>query len=202
MSLKSGYLTTIYKIITNQTQKAMNKIKKSFSFIAYLLLISSLFIFSNCSDSDEDGGGQSLMVGTWATSSVEMELSIDGVPLVEYLVDNAGLTQSEAESLVESFTIALEQEIGNFEIDLKDDFTYVANFEDGLETGKWAYDPSSGFLTINPDDPDEDLQMIKVKTLTASGMIIEQSEIIEEDVDCDGTPEVIDVAIEMIFLKS
>ena len=179
----------------------MNIIRKPFSFIASLLLVFSLLVFNSCSDDDDSGGSQLLIIGTWVTEAVDFELSIDGVPVVDYLVNNAGMTQEEAEALVEEFTLLLEEEIGNFEIELKEDNTYVANFEDGVETGRWAYDASSDFLTINPDDPDEDLQMIKVKALTASGLIIEQAETIEEDLDQDGTPEVIDVAIEMIFIR-
>jgi hypothetical protein len=180
----------------------MNKIRKPFSFIASLLLIFSFLLFNSCSDDDDSGGSQLLIIGVWATEVVDFELSIDEVPLVEYLINDVGMPESEAELLAEAFTLLLEEEIGNFEIELKEDNTYVANFEDGIDTGKWAYDAGSGFLTINPDDPDEDLQMIKVKSLTASGLIIEQSETIEEDVDDDGTPEVIDVAIEMIFIRS
>lgn len=179
----------------------MDRFKKSLTFLSSLFIVFSLLLFANCSSDSEGENADAQFVGTWNLTSVSVELSIDGKSLVQYLIDNGEMTQGEAELLEDFFKSFLEAELSDGQIELKSDHTYVADFGDDPDTGKWSYDASSKYLTIDSDDPGEDTQMIMVKSITSSTLIIEQKEIVEEDIDDDGTSEEIDAAIEMTFSK-
>ena len=180
----------------------MNYLKKSFSFFITIFLIGSILLFSNCNnDDDGDENANSNFVGTWTVSSVEAELSINGKSLTQYLIDG-GATADEAALVEEFFNSFLEDEMGEGEIQLKADNTYIADFGSDPDTGTWSYNASTGYLTIDPSDPNEDNSEIKVVSITSTTLIIEQSETMEEDVDDDGIDEEIDIRIEQTFTKS
>ena len=181
----------------------MNRFKKFLAFFAPILLFSSLFLFNNCSsDGDEGDNENNKFIGTWTMSSIDVELKAGGIPLIQYLVNNGDLTEAEAELIEAIFKSALEDELGEGEIELISNNTYVADFGDEPDTGSWSYDSSTGYLTIDSDDPNEDTQMIMVKSITSSTLIIEQSETFEEDVNDDGTIDEVESSIEMTFTKS
>lgn len=167
------------------------------------LFVFSLLLFNNCSsDGDEGDTENNKFIGTWTTSSIEVELLAGGIPFIQYLIDNGDLTEAEAELIEAFFKSSLEDELGEGEIELKSNNTYVADFGDEPDTGSWSYDSSTGYLTIDSDDPDEDVQMIMVKSITSSTLIIEQSETFEEDINNDGTIDEVEASIEMTFTKS
>ena len=181
----------------------MNRFRRLLTQLISIPILFSLFLFIHCSSDDgENENEETKFVGTWVIASVDAELTIDGKPLLQILIDEFELTEDEAEILEDFFKKSLEDEIGDGEIELKSDNTYVADFGDDPDTGKWSYNSSTGYLTIDSDDPDEDTQMIKVSSITSNTIILEQEETFDEDLDDDGTDEEIDAKIEMTLAKS
>ena len=178
----------------------MNRFKQSNAFLVILSTIFSLLLFSHCSDDNDVEGENAKLVGTWILSSVDAEFMIDGKTMLDYLVDEGELTEIEAELIEVYLKALLEDELDDGEIIIKSDHTYVVDFGDGIETGTWSYDSSTKYLSINPDDIDEDPVMIMVKSITSTTLTIEQSETIEEEIE-EGIPIEIEATIEMVFTK-
>lgn len=179
----------------------MNRLKKSLTYLFSTLIFFSLLLFSHCSSDGDSENEDAKLVGTWTLSAVEAVFMVDGKPLLEYLVDEGQLTEAEAEIIEALFEDLITEDLDDGEITLKSDNTYIADFGDDTETGKWSYDESTKILTIDPDDPTEDTQEITVKSISSSTLVIEQSETIEEEID-EGMIVEIDATIEMTFTKS
>lgn len=179
----------------------MNRLKQSLTYLLSSLIIFSLLLFSHCSSDGDSENEDAKLVGTWILSAVEADFMIDGKPMLDYLVDEGQLTEAEAELIEALFQDLITEDLDEGEITLKSDNTYMADFGDGAETGKWSYDESTKILTIDPDDPGEDTQEITVKSISSSTLVIEQSETIEEEID-EGMIVEIDATIEMTFSKS
>jgi hypothetical protein len=180
----------------------MNQLKKVLTYSTSFLFLFSLLLFSNCSKDGNDENPNADLIGTWKTSTINVDLMIDGKTLSQFLIDG-GASEAEAALIEDYFTTILETEVGDGEIQLKSDNTYIADFgSDSPDTGKWSYNASTKILTIDSDDPLEDNQEIKVKSISSSTLIIEQNEVVEEDLDDDGIDEQIDTTIEMTFTKS
>lgn len=181
----------------------MNRFRKPLVFSVSLLIIFSLLLFNNCSnDGDEVDNENNKFIGTWTTSSIEVELIAGGIPFMQYLLNNGDLTEAESELIEAFYKLPLEDDLGDGEIEFKSNNTYAADFGDEPDTGSWSYDSSTGYLTIDSDNPDEDVQMIMVKSITSSTLIIEESETFEEDINGDGTIDEVEASIEMTFTKS
>jgi len=179
----------------------MKNVKKPLTYLISILLLSTLLLFSHCDKSGDEENANADLVGTWTITSINIDLMVDGKSLTQFLID-AGYGESEAALVEAFFTSLLEDEIGDGEIELKSNNTYVADFGDDPDTGSWSYNSSTKILTIDSDDPSEDIQEITVKSISATTIVIEQSEIMEEDVDDDGTSEEVNSTIEMTLTKS
>jgi hypothetical protein len=180
----------------------MKNLQRPLSYLLSILLISTLFLFSHCSEDDDEKNENADLIGTWTMTSIDIDLMIDGKSLMQFLIEDAGLSEAEAALLETFFKSTLEDEISSGQIELKADNTYIADFGDDPDTGKWSYNASTMILTIDSNDPDEDIQEIKVKSVSSTTLVIEQSEVVEEDLDDDQINEEIDTMIEMIFTKS
>ncbi len=179
----------------------MTYLKKLITYFTLPLFVLSLLLFSNCNKDSEDANANSDLIGTWNSSSVNVDLMVNGKTLSQFLIDG-GATEAEAALFEDFLTSDIVDSSGDGEIQFKSDNTYIANFGGDPETGKWSYNASTGILIIDSDDPTEDTQEIKVKSLTSTTLIIEDSEIMEEDIDDDGTTEQISISIEMTFTKA
>ena len=178
------------------------------AFLTTTLSLLVLFVFTlltSCDNGDDDGpGAESQFVGTWNVTSVNIDAKIGNETVAQYLVSQ-GLanTLAEAEAFVTLFlTGPLQQELTGGTIVLRADNPYTATFDGDSEDGTWTYNSSTNMLKIDSDEAGVDDLDVKVVSISGNTLVVEQSQSEQEDINSDGTPETINVTIQMTFTKS
>jgi hypothetical protein len=147
---------------------------------------------------DDDGNSSTNeddLIGVWTINSANSnaDISINGVSIVDYFMDTFDLTEAEAEEFASLFEFELSGTI-----EFNSNGTYVADIEDGTETGTWELNNN----TITMDKGTEDEVDFQIKSLTSSKLVIEFSETSsDEDIDEDGTPETMKVDMHLELSK-
>lgn len=171
-----------------------------------LLNISIIFSLSlllalntSCKKKEETNEAINNLMGTWTFNNSDVNLSVDGVDLVTYMVDNFEYSQQEAETLVAYFKLAIGAD-NQGTINFKDDNTYQLNNSDGEENGSWSMDSEGTILTLNFAGETDNLNII---TLNSSSLVLNiPTESEEVDLDDDGDVETtVDVDIELNLSK-
>jgi len=159
---------------------------------ALLLLAISLILVLSCSKDDDDNGTVSI-VGTWTLSDGSVEMTIDGVSFVNYLI-GLGMTASEAQA-----------EWVEMQSDMMPSFGGTVEFkENGSFVISWDIDPNATWsvannkLTINSDG---ESMIFDIITLTSSVCKIRQTITEFQDFDDDEQNETMVVIMEMIFTR-
>jgi hypothetical protein len=155
---------------------------KNSNFLANILACLFIIFALSCK---KDNDSSSLLVGTWNTTNSVLEVTIDGIDYVEYLVNELGYTQEDAEAI-----LTLYQNGGPSQIIFRENGTYIASFvDDDPESGTWRLSEDEKTLTIIPEDDDE--LIIEIVSLTESSLevIITNQEM--GDVNEDGDDELI-----------
>jgi len=175
----------------------MDKFKR----ILFMMAIPALVIlFTACNDDEGATPDPAAdLYGEWVSSEILVSFSIDGQGLLTYLVDELDLSQEEAEEFVDAILVELSQGFSGM-LEFRTDNTYTANFGDGPETGTWTISEDKSLITLTQtgdSDPDE----IDVVSLNATTLVVGFEETFEEDLDDDGTADIIDLGIELTFVK-
>ncbi len=170
----------------------MRKVK--FTRLFALLVISiSLILITSCSKDDDDNDGSVSIIGTWTLSDGSVEMTIDGVTFVNYLI-NLGMTTAEAQA-----------EWVVMQADMMPPFGGSVEFkENGAFVISWEFDPNATWsiannkLTINSDG---DIMTFDIITLTSTLCTIRSTQTEFEDFDDDGQNETLVMIMEMIFTR-
>lgn len=175
----------------------MDKFKK----LLWILAIPAMVIlFTACNDDEGATPDPAAdLYGEWLSSEILVSFSIDGQGMLTYLVDELDWSEAEAQEFVDAILQELSQGFSG-SIEFRTDKTYTADFGDGPETGTWTLSEDKTLITLTQtgdSDPDE----IDVVSLNATTLVVGFEEIFEEDLDEDGTNEIIDLGIELTFLK-
>ncbi len=171
--------------------------------LRWLLCLFITFGLSSCNDDDDsaDGGAATaeLLVGTWTVTDNEIRTFVGSQTLVEYLVDVEGLTQLEAEALVDFFESSLEPDLTG-SLTLNADNTYSSDFVGGSDSGTWSLSADGTTLTLIEG---EDTIVITINSITSSTWNATLSDTFLVDVDSDpGTPDVsVRVEADVILTK-
>lgn len=155
-------------------------------------------VFVSCNKDDEEPRPADLILGKWTVSSADMDLMFDNKNLVQYLVDELGLSQNEAIA----FNNLLEDALLEFfvgTIDFKQDHTYTINMGGETDSGTWNLSADGKTLTMDAETIDETIATII--SLDSSTLKIEMSQHAEEDLDEDGTTEQLIMKITMTLNK-
>jgi hypothetical protein len=186
-------------------QIIMNRLNVFLSTTLSLIVLFALAFLVSCDNNDDDGPGQDAQfVGTWNVTGVTIDAMIGDESLAQYLVSQ-GLANSlpEAEAFVTLFfTGPLQQELTGGSIVLRADKTYTATFDGESENGLWNYNATTQILKIDSDEADIEDVEVKVVSISGNTMVAEQSETEQEDINDDGTPENIEVTIQLTFTKA
>jgi hypothetical protein len=142
-----------------------------------LLLLVSVFILTSCEKDEESKEDQ--LIGKWNITSVETVITINGKDIIDYFMEDLGLSQSEAEEFAEWFTFDIT---GTIEI--KSDGTYETVFDGETDSGTWELVDNT--LTLDKGTNDE--VEVEIISITSSKLVFEMVESDNsEDFDEDGT---------------
>lgn len=167
----------------------------NFSRLISLLLFSTAFIFiTGCEKDDPDGFAS--IIGTWTSSETIIDVTIDGISFVDYLVDQMGMSSETADAfLAEMF----DNSTVTGSVEFKEDGIFTSDWEGNEpELGAWTLE--GDVLTITVDGSTEEM-VFKVLTLTASQLTIENSMTESEDMNQDGTEEEMIIKSQMGFTR-
>lgn len=156
-----------------------------------LLIVTAMLTFTSCdSDDDKDPSGESLIVGTWTYESSTVDIKVDDVDLIEYLIDVLELGEEEAEDLELEWQEDFDLGIESWEFEADGTFTYEADEE--TATGTWSLSNDGKTLTITESG---ESQSAEVETLTSGVLELYISDSFDEDLNEDGTDEELSIEV-------
>lgn len=173
---------------------------KKFSTLFFSLVVMVLLVgFTGCNkDDDDDGNGLStseLLIGTWTVSDFDLTFTVGDKSLIDYLIEEEGLTPEEAAELNAVFEAFLESEVTGT-ITFNSDKTYVTNFGEGSSSGTWSLSADEKTLTLVEEG--ENI-IITINSISSNTWLATISETSAEDLDDDPlTPDVM-LTIEIIM---
>ena len=167
----------------------------NFSRLISLLLFSTAFIFiTGCEKDDPDGFAS--IIGTWTSSESTIDVTIDGISFVDYLVDQMGMSSETADAFLAEMS---DNSTPTGSVEFKEDGIFTSDWEDSEpELGAWTLE--GDVLSITVDGSTEEM-VFKVLTLTASQLTIENSMTEFEDMNQDGTEEEMIIKSQMGFTR-
>lgn len=168
----------------------MNKIPLRLS--QYLILILVLFLAACGDDDSAELNTEDHLLGTWTTSSIAIEASVGSQSLTDYLVDEVGMSQEEAEAQYDLFIDSLEPEVTG-SLTLNSDNTYDSSFGGGTDSGTWSLSADGKTLTLFEG---QDEIEITINSITATTWNATLGDGIFLDLDDD--PETPDVEVTVV----
>jgi hypothetical protein len=154
-------------------------------------------ILSSCSK-DSNPTPADYLIGTWTTQSSTFTATINGKTMTQYLIDNMGLTSTEALIYIALFNAQMQQSFTGT-IQMKSDNTYTSNFGGSTDTGTWSL--SSDGKKLTTDFGNTVSMTLDVIELTSSNLHLKGTETVSEDINGDNTTETIIVTFDLTFTK-
>ena len=159
--------------------------------LAWIICMVIAISFVSCDEDDDSSGEESsteeLLIGTWTTTSIDIEAFVGTQTLVEYLVDDLGLSMAEAEAQFALLVDSLEPDLTG-SLTLNADNTYESDFEGGSDTGIWTLSSDEMTLTLFEGT---DTIVITINTISSDTWDAKLSDTFLLDLDDDpGTPDV------------
>ena len=145
-----------------------------------LIVIMAAGILAACSKKDEKPAD--LIVGNWSVSNVD--ISINGQSLTDYLVGTGFVSQESADSINTSF-----QQNFKGTVNFKSDNTVTFNIGDAPSGGTWSINSAGDKVTITPDDGSSPMDF-DIISLDSKNLHIKFSTEMSDDTNGDGTPDV------------
>ena len=152
-----------------------------------------ILLFTGCGDDDDDSD-QDDLIGTWQLSSANTQITIDGQDLIEWLADQLGISEDEAEDLSDQFSEVFEVEDFEETLTFNVDGTVESESDGDTEAGEWMLSGDTLTITI-----DGDSASFEVVTLNSSTLVLQINDTQNQDLDGDGSPEELVTSVEFTF---
>ena len=162
--------------------------------IIYVLLIAGLAV-SSCK---KDSNTVTLEGGTWTAGTPTFTTMVGTRTLTQYYTDVMGWTAAQALQSTTIVNLTIMQ-LFTGTIQFKSDGTYTTNLGGTTDSGTWSLSADGKKLTIdsNTDDP----ITADITELTSNKLTVTLTEIVDEDLNSDGTPENITVNVTIPFTR-
>jgi hypothetical protein len=170
--------------------------KKNLFKTLAILALGTAFIFTSCKKDDDDKNASDF-IGTWTCDDMTADVSINGISFVDYMMDEFGYTEAQAELFLESMMAEMDMEGGTLEI--RSDGTYFSDMGGEDYEGTWRSTDNNN--TLITDEGEEDEMTLDVISLSANQMVLEMNETETEDFDEDGTDDTMVIVMRMTFTK-
>lgn len=158
---------------------------KQSRFLA-LIFVLITWACSNDDDTVEITTAEKL-IGTWTTTDVNVDASVGGQSITDYLVNDVGLSPTEAAAQNAIFEGLLVAELTG-SLTFNSDNTYTTNFGGSASDGTWSLSPDEKTLTLVDG---AETVVVTIVSITGSLLNASITDTINEDLDNDpGTQEV------------
>jgi len=186
------WIAELYMIIYLKPDTMKMKFLNLRNFIP--VIITGL-ILTSC---NKDSTPEEDIVGTWTTESATFTSMIGNKTMTQYLIDEAGLTEAQAQAIILLFNIEMQ---GYFTgtLQIKSDNTYTATLGGEPDNGTWSLSSDNKKLTI--DSSTEEPMILDVIELTSSKIHLQGTYTEIQDLNGDAIMETIIVAIDWTFTK-
>ena len=143
-------------------------------------------IEGSCDDGDLSTA--ELLLGTWTTLTVDVNTSVGGQSVTDYLIDVVGMSEEDAAAQSENLLAELEAQVTG-ELTLNSDLTYESYFDGGSDSGTWILSEDEQTLTLF-EGPD--LIVIHIIAISEHTWVSTHGDDILYDLDGDArTPDVV-----------
>ncbi len=163
--------------------------KNPFLIYAVILVLSlSTILVSSCKKEDELNETENALVGTWTMGQTSVEITVDGMDVIEYLITVFDIPEAEAQAAVDSIISEINESSAGT-IAFKADNSYHLNFTNTSEEedGTWSVSSDGNTLNLYFENEENNLPIL---SLTASSALIGiPTEYEDIDVDDDGVNE-------------
>jgi len=170
-----------------------NSIGNSIRLLSVILVIVVVAACSNNNDNNDNTMSTAdKLVGTWTTSVTNIDASVGTQSLTDYLVNDVGLSATDAATQFGLFVASLESEVTG-SLTLNADNTYESNFGSGTGNGTWSLSADEKTLTLL-----EGSDTILISIISISGNTLNASigDTIPVDLDNDPGTADVDVTVE------
>ena len=167
--------------------------KPLFQKSIFIVLLAGL-TFSSCKkDTKSDP-----IVGKWTAGTTTFTAMVGDKTLNQYYVDIMGLSQADADNYTALYQLFLTSAFTGT-ITIKSNNTYTDNLGGTADSGTWSLNTDQTELTIvsGTDGP----TTLDVVELTSSKLRLHTTEIVQQDLNSDGTDETINVTVDVTFTK-
>lgn len=168
---------------------------KFFNLKNFIPVIIAGLIFTSCS---KDSDPADDLVGTWTVESVSFSAMVGTQTLLEFLVDEVGLTEIQAQQMIDLFILDMQQSFTGT-IEMKSDNTYTSNLGGEDDSGTWSLISDNTELVIDSDY--DDPMTLDIIELTSTKLRVQGDYFAEEDLDDDEVPETITITVDLNFKK-
>jgi hypothetical protein len=170
--------------------------KKRLTIFGAILLVMFTGVFLTSCSKDTDAAAD--LIGTWTFDDATFDAKVGTKTLTQYLIDDVGLTQTEAQQLLVLFNLQMQQEFTGT-IQLKSDNTYTGTIGGEADSGTWSLSSDEKVLTIDPDS--DDPVVFDILELSSHKVVLRGTQSVAEDLNDDGTPETITITLELTLTK-
>lgn len=156
-----------------------------------LFLAIALFIFVSCKDSDENSitPTDQLLEGAWSYEAAEIELTVNGQNIIDYLIEIFELTEAQAAQIADMIEENSFQ-FNNASWEFNHDNTFTVVDEDERTTGTWNLSDDKKKLSLTTE---EETDIVDVLVLTATKLQVLMTYDEEVDIDEDGIDETLKI---------
>lgn len=159
--------------------------KNSLQNLAILFFLSIGILFStSCSKEDANEEATNDLLGTWTMGQSTVDLTVDGVDLVEHMATTLGIPEQQAEAMVAFFTASMQQGAQGT-ITFKDDNTYQFVNSQETENGTYSIGNDGQTLTLNYENEVDNLTIVSLSSSNMQLALPQES----EEIDLDGDDE-------------
>jgi len=179
----------------------MKNLKSKVQFFLLLGIMFAFITFTGCNkDNENPDDAASKLIGLWTISDAQVDATINGLSITDFLIDMLGLSEVEAAAYATLFNQLI---LINFTgtIEFKANNTYVIDIGAATDDGTWSMNADGDKITMDAGTVDE--QVIDIISLTSNMAVVGFSQTEYEDMDDDPlTPDVpIDMTIELTLTK-
>ncbi len=162
-----------------------------------LIIVLAIILVAGCNKNEQHATGD--IVGLWTVSSSNVDITVGTQPVKQYLIDNFGYSEADAQTLLDFYVILIQQDYTGT-IEFYSDYyydSYIGEYSDG----EWSISSDEKTITLDAGTIWE--MTLDVVSLTPNLLIVKLPPQTEEvDLDNNGSDETtVTIKIELTLTK-